>query len=319
MNFSKLKNSIMCELNRCLAEPAKSIANFSFDSMLDNDVIDFTLCAIWKYFGSIERFQEECPRSILLKLLGKLDSPYSKSVEFLINRLSSLLSLDLLSFDERIEETNRRLLHVFDNLNKFLYSNSIPFFHTGGVLAYILTNTALYRKHHDLDIMIDEKDFLRLLESAEHSDFKLVRKLAERKDGVLRQTIHMYYRNFNLPIAVLLSEKLSNGGIYVNDYIIKDGAVLVERDYSTPLCVDLSLSKFPFYYNKTPFYYMTLEALYNCKKTRRPKDLFDCEIMRPFIDESRERIIEQEIVKEHIIDEVRDERKQNTILNLSYT
>ena len=92
---------------------------------------------------------------------------------------------------------------------------------------------------------------------------------------------------------MFLFEKLEDGSIVEKDYYYDENNDLwVEERINTPECSRLSFGQQIHYHNGIPYKAITLEALYVCKQGKRPKDIYDRDIMEQYID----RDVEQKIL-----------------------
>ena len=201
--------------------------------------------------------------------------------------------MNLKHIEMGLQESHSLILELFDELNELLNKNEVNFYHTGGILAYLLTNSSLERYHHDIDIFINEKNIPQLIAAMDKSNFSYVTKIGKRTEDTQRLVVKLLYeKNLYIPISVFLFEELENGSIVEKDYYYDENNELwVEERINTPKCSRLSFGQQIHYHNGIPYKAITLEALYVCKQGKRPKDIYDRKIMEQYIDENAEKEI----------------------------
>lgn len=98
--------------------------------------------------------------------------------------------------------------------------------------------------------------------------------------------LKMYYKNINIPITIFMYEKELDGSIIQKDYFYKNDSdiLYVEKIYNSKETVELSFDEQYKYHNNIPYKSISLEALYLCKDNKRKKDIYDCCIIKPFVD-----------------------------------
>ena len=128
-------------------------------------------------------------------------------------------------------------------------------------------------------------DLKKLEEISQSYGFSFVRKLGDRPDGTERRVLKMYYLDIDIPITVFMYKRFEDNSIIQYDYFYDENNQLyVERMYNSPEIVKLSFSDSLYYHNDIPYKAITLEALYLSKMGNRKKDIYDCSIMKPYIN-----------------------------------
>ncbi len=183
-----------------------------------------------------------------------------------------------------IHKNHLELFTIFDDFNKMLNENQIEYYYTSGVLAYILVGKELERLHHDIDVFIRFSDLEKLEKIGPKYNFRFRRLLGERGDGTQRRVLKMYYKDYDIPITLFMYNKEIDDSITQYDFFYGKGELLVEEIYNSRECARLSFSDTKHFHNNIMYKAITLEALYLCKDKGRPKDRYDCEIIKPFVD-----------------------------------
>lgn len=229
----------------------------------------------------------------ILEFVKEIDKEKYPTIKELGDRLKWLDTMDLKHIEMGLQESHSLILELFDELNDLLNKNGVDFYHTGGILAYLLTNNSLERYHHDIDIFINEKNIPQLIEAMDKSNFSYVTRTGKRTEDTQRLVVKLLYeKNLSIPISVFLFEELENGAIVEKDYYYDDTNELwVEERINTLECSRLSFGQQVHYHNGIPYKAITLEALYVCKQGKRPKDIYDRKIMEQYIDKNAEREI----------------------------
>ena len=285
------------------------------NQMDQEDVIDYLIkiISLKKENGTIteDRYNE------LLKKVSMINYSKYKTSEQVEERLLWLKKLKLDDLKIDIKKSHEEVLETFDSLNLLLNKNNIDYYHTGGILTYILTNQELVRYHHDLDVFVNEDNIERLRDIVEKTNFEYYMYLGERSETTRRLTIKLKDNNTNIIVSIFPFKKLDDGSIIVNDYYFDHNYNLFTvQDYSTPECVKLSLKDEYSFHNGIPFKSISVEALYNCKKGRSYKHQFDCEVLKPFVDFEKEAIIDKEIRPLSEPHEVNDMKLKKMMLKL---
>lgn len=200
-------------------------------------------------------------------------------------RVEWLKKMGLLNSDIQLKKSHIEILNTFDRINILLNSINADYYHTSGLLTYLLTNNELERYHHDLDIFISEKNLDELKKSCSETEFEFREYLGQKDDNCKRRTIKIYDNQNNITISIFIFERLHDNSIIVNDYYFdSEGNLKMDQDYNSPESAKLSFSDELKNHNGIPYYSITLEALYNCKKGRNYKHQYDCSIIEKEVD-----------------------------------
>ena len=283
MNDKRVYN-IVLELSKYIDKENINIILLQMkDVKYINDFIDLLIVKITKLFDNC--IISEKKYNLLFELIcQEFDI---KSLEILKERYKWLTKLNLES-NFNLEKNHREIYEIFNEFNKLLYFNNIEHYYTSGILSFLLINKPLERYHHDLDIFILENDLEKLENVAHKYNFSFVRILGDRLDGTKRRILKMFYKDYEIPITIFMYSREIDGSITQKDYFFdKMGNLMVEEIHNCPKCVDLSFCDKERYYNEIPYKSISLEALYLCKNGGRPKDIYDCSIISPFINKEK--------------------------------
>lgn len=293
MNFEKIINLLFDEtVIEERMEKKKFLTNVAELSI--EDIIDFLIIKSDKKLqnGSLSFVSYN---NIML-LISKMNILNYDTIKSLKERLKWLKNMGLDDISINLKKSHEEILDTFDNLNIFLNKAKIDYYHTSGMLSYLLTDNPLMRYHHDLDIFINDNDIDKLQETIKDTNFKYYIYLGKRTEDTNRKTVKIVDKKNNIIISVFIFERQLDNAIIINDYYLdENGDLFATQDYNSPRCVELSLSDKYFQHNNIPFKSITIEALYNCKKGRGLKHQFDCKILEPFIDIEKEKELDAEI------------------------
>lgn len=259
-----------------------------------------------------------CDKESYLTRITDLKICNYDSVFKLDNRLDWLKKMNLTHLGIGLRESHDLILQIFDEINLILNAFNIDYYHTSGILTYLLTGQDLVRYHHDLDIFVNESDLARLFGAISNSNFRYEIFLGERSTDTRRRVIKLYYKGFNIPISIFAFERLSDGAVVVNDYFFDtNNNLFATQDYNSPRCTMLSFSQVCYMHNNIPYHSITLEALYSCKEVRmKEKDLYDLEVMKKFVDFERLREISLEMTSITAPFRVVDDSIQKSMIKL---
>lgn len=258
------------------------------------DILDYLIILVDDNFrdGILkEKDKEEIFDILSNEKVAGYDSIYSlnKRIEWL-----RTMELDYLTIG--LKESHKQIMNIFDNLNLLLNKADIDYYHTSGILVYLLTNNPLERYHHDLDIFVNEKDISKLETALNGTDFAYDMFLGKRTEDTKRRTLKLKYNKSDIVVSVFIFEKLLDGSVIINDYYYdSNNNLFATQDYNSPRCVQLSFSDEIYEHNGIPYKSITKEALYNCKKNRGIKHQYDCNILKPHIDLKLENEIDIEM------------------------
>lgn len=272
INIKKLINLLNLEQN-LKEELYSQIVNRQI--MYKEDVLDFVLV----YISKLKTFTKD---KILLQISSKSGLKY----EDLIARLEWLQTMELT--DVQLHKNHMEVYDVFDNLNMLFKDNSIEHYYTSGILAFLLVGRDLERYHHDIDVFVNEVDLEKLEDISSMYGFSFYRKFGDRKDGTKRIMLKMQYKDIDIPITVFMYEREKDNSITQKDYYYDiTGDLMVELIYNNELSAKLSFNDEIQYFHNIPYKSISLEALYLCKKGGRPKDEYDCEIFKNFVNQDK--------------------------------
>lgn len=314
MNVIELLNILFDDSNKEELSEKKQFL-LLINQLEKEDVMDYLIkrISLKKDNGTItvDEYKE------LLEKVSRIDSSNYKTPEQVEERLLWLKKLKLDDLKINIKKSHTEVLETFDSLNLLLNKNNIDYYHTGGILTYLLTNQELVRYHHDLDIFVNEENIENLKQIVGDTNFSYYMYLGERSETTRRLTIKLKDNNTNIVVSVFPFEKLSDGAVIVNDYYFdQNNNLFAVQDYNTPECVKLSLIDDYSFHNGIPFKSISIEALYNCKKGKSFKHQLDCEVLKPFVNFEKEAKIDKEIKPLSEPFEVKDKKIKKMMLNL---
>lgn len=279
----------------------KYIPNFgNIETILANkdksDLIDYLLVLTFDEYQ-----KESIDKDTFLKLIRNIqniDKNLYPTPEKLLERLKWLDDMELKYTETGLSQNHKEVMEIFDKFNIMLHRSNIEHYYTSGILPYLLSNTPLQRYHHDIDIFVNLNNLKQLEETSAEYGFNFIRKIGFRPDGIKRRIIKMYYNKYNIPLTIFMYCKTQDGYIVQKEFIYdEDNNLSVEDMYNTPKCVDLSFSDKINYHNNIPYKAITMEALYECKEGLRKKDIYDCAIMKKYVDSEKLKQLKYELTK----------------------
>ncbi len=265
----------------------KEISN-NIDKLIklsDDDVIDYFLVILNKYANlgvKIEKNMDDIFAKLVLLGNGKY-----QDVQEIIKRKNWLEETGITFENIPLSEHHSNILEIFDKFNIILSNSNIDYYYTSGILGYLLINRGLERFHHDIDILINEIDFNRLLDVINKTEFKYKFKLKHEKDGTSTCDFKIFYNDYDVPISIFFFERVENDIIINKKYFYSDGKLFVKNNFNTKNGIELSFDDALHYHNGIPYKAITLEVIYVSKNNRRIKDVYDCNIMKSHIDLSK--------------------------------
>lgn len=152
---------------------------------------------------------------------------------------------------------------------------NFDYYYTGGFISYISTNNELKRYHGDIDIYFNEEELPLLKEVVDNS------KNFTFKSNLINDSKHyyeIYYKDTKMSIGVY-SFSRKNEYIILKDYHLKRNKLLVDEIMLTKEYSKIVFDNSYFNYNDTEYKMVSLNGLYNIKKSGRPKDRFDNQIL----------------------------------------
>ena len=302
-----------CNIKENLEQKTKTIIKLS--SMEVSDAMDYLIILVNDKLSS-----NEISADVALEvfcILANFQIIGYDSLDNISNRLKWLKDMELMHLDVGLCESHKQILDTFDNLNKILNSVNIDYYHTSGILVYLLTGHPLERYHHDLDVFVNENDLEKLKSSLIGTEFEYKLFLSKRTEDTKRRTLKLESKTNQIVISVFIFNRLENGAVVVNDYYFDaENNLFKTQDYNSPRCVQLSFSDEFHFHNGIPYKAITVEALYNCKKGRGLKHLYDCNILRPYINLEKEKELDSEIVELDEPSLITDEKIKKAMMKL---
>lgn len=216
-------------------------------------------------------------------LLLDLNRNKYHTIDDLINRLNYIKSMNLEHPSMSLRENHELVTLIFDKFNELIQTD-FDCFYTGGLMGYIAVNHPLKRYHSDLDLFINEEQLFALYELVKNSDdFEFISNMEHKsKNG------HEYkitYRKTPITIGLFLFSRLTNNEMVLKEYYYEnDHELYVDEQHLKEEYTNLAFQDDIKEHNKTFYRMQTLEGIYNAKKNSRPKDKYDANVIKPFID-----------------------------------
>ena len=261
----------------------------------EDDVIDKVLSVIYD-FVSNERISKD-DALYHLDMLCELNNYKYKTREDLVNRLGFLKSMNLLGTTVPLSENHKAVLEAFDKFNE-LIGTSFDCFYTGGMMGYLATNHELVRYHSDLDIVINEDELEKLKKLVDSSkDFEFVSHV-DKKSNIGHEYFIVYKGN-PVDIGLFLFERKNDGSVVRKSYYYDRAKELkVDEEYLDKEYVDLTYTGDIYSHNGIEYKMMSLESIYEAKRGSRPKDQYDANVIKDYVDMG-------------IVEKIADARKKN--------
>lgn len=178
-------------------------------------------------------------------------------------------------------------------ISKKLNEKSINFYIVGAIGAYIDASIPLQRQHDDLDLMIEEKDVIKLHDIFKDTDFEF-----HDSRFTSNKTLNEYgYPEGDHEVYAKLKDSEFHIGFFIY-YKDKDTYTICEYfnqdNKAKKLERTLPINIFNYQYNDTPINYLgnvvkvaRKELIYKNKVVmNREKDLFDLNILEPTLDKN---------------------------------
>lgn len=244
----------------------KDVKLFEIDN--ENDLLDY-------YISKLGNSNHDAELSIV----------FNKSIKSISTRRNYLINMELIG-NYGISKNHNLIYEIFDKLNQMFNNESIEHYYTSGILSYILINRPLERFHHDIDVFINEDCLNKLEEISLNYGFSFARVPGIRNDGTTRIMLKMYYEDVDIPITIFMYEKENDNSITQKDYYYNndDTVLRVENIYNSAEIAKLSFDEKYYYHNNIPFKSISKEALYLSKEGNRKKDIYDCNVMKEYVD-----------------------------------
>ena len=261
-------------------------------SMNEQDAIDFIVVSLSDLVSEGRAKVED-----VLNNIGNLTELSEKypTKESLMERLKWLNSMNLDHPDMPLQENHELVLEVFDKFN-YLIGTNFDAYYTGGLMGYIATNHPLERYHGDLDVFINEEELPRLFELINQSeDFEVYTNMDHKEANGHEFAVR--YKGTPMTVGLFLFERKPDNEMIIKEYYHKDynpnNEVLYNAQHLDPEYAKLCFSDTIREHNGIPFRMQSLESIYNSKKSSRPKDRYDANLIKDSIDLNKEAEIDK--------------------------
>ena len=216
-----------------------------------------------------------------VNLILSLSPDKYHSANDLIERLNWIKSMNLEYPEMPLTENHKLVIETFDNFNKLIKTN-FDCFYTGGLMGYLSTGHPLERYHGDLDLFINEDQLFTLYELVQNShDFKFVSNMNHKE--VNGHEYKVTYKDTPMSIGLFLFSRLPNQEIVLKNYYYQKSKSKFIHHLSGEYA-SMMFSNQIREHNGAVYKMQILESIYNSKKNSRPKDKYDANIIRSFID-----------------------------------
>ena len=191
-----------------------------------------------------------------------------------------------------LKENHLLVYEIFDKYSQMLNENNIEYYYSGDILAYLLVGKELERNHHDLDVFINMDDLEKLEDVCMKYGFSFERKMVMCDDCSKRVMLKMYYKDFlDFQITVSMYVREKDSFIQKDYFVNEENDKLVEYRFISPEIFNLSFSNVPHFHNNIRYYAISLEALYLCKGGNSPKDIYDFNIFKDYVDKEKLQVL----------------------------
>lgn len=209
------------------------------------------------------------------------------SADDLIARLNWIKGMNLEYPKMPLTENHRLVIETFDRFNELIKKN-FDCYYTGGLMGYLATGHSLERYHGDLDLFINEEQLFTLYELVQSSDdFEFVSNMDHKE--VNGHEYKITYKGTPMSIGLFLFSRLSNQEMVLKEYYYlnqdPNQNLYVDEHHLSGRYASMMFSNELREHNGSFYKMQTLESIYNSKKNSRPKDRYDANIIRGFIDE----------------------------------
>lgn len=228
-------------------------------------------------------------------IMNILDNCYAKGNGYAENRIEWICELKNQNDTKSLQEHHNKLLLYFNTLNEMLNEKEIDYFHASGFLCCLLINRELERYHHDIDLYVNIADIDKIKKLFGNNQiFKLIHTIETNKENVTRHGYKIECDLCDIPIWLSFYKKTQDGSIYMQEYYQDSyGKYFTKENYNSPTCCELSLINYS--YENIPFTSLSLEALYISKVNNRKKDIFDCNVMKDYINYDKVLTLQKEL------------------------
>lgn len=209
------------------------------------------------------------------------------SADDLIARLKWIKGMNLEYSKMPLTENHRLVIETFDRFNELIKTN-FDCYYTGGLMGYLATGHSLERYHGDLDLFINEEQLFTLYELVQSSDdFEFVSNMDHKE--VNGHEYKITYKGTPMSIGLFLFSRLPNQELVLKEYYYlnqdPNQDLYVDEHHLSGRYASMMFSNELREHNGSFYKMQTLESIYNSKKNSRPKDRYDANIIRGFIDE----------------------------------
>lgn len=209
------------------------------------------------------------------------------SADDLIARLNWIKGMNLEYPKMPLTENHRLVIETFDRFNELIKTN-FDCYYTGGLMGYLATGHSLERYHGDLDLFINEEQLFTLYELVQSSDdFEFVSNMDHKE--VNGHEYKITYKGTPMSIGLFLFSRLPNQELVLKEYYYlnqdPNQDLYVDEHHLSGRYASMMFSNELREHNGSFYKMQTLESIYNSKKNSRPKDRYDANIIRGFIDE----------------------------------
>ena len=249
--------------------------------MNENDVLDSLIKIIYSRLEQGDLDRDDVLSNLDLLAGISEDFPTKKEV---YERFEWLSSMNMLHTNMPLTDNHETIIEVFDEFNKLIGIN-FDAFYTGGLIGYIATNHKLERYHSDLDLFINENQLKELYNLVKNSpDFSFVDQLDDKSENspgkMAGHEFKITYKDTPISVGLFLFERKE----YYHSVNDPENDLLVTEKHLNPEYAKLAFSNEIREHNGISYKMQSLESIYNAKKNGRPKDRYDADIIREFID-----------------------------------
>ncbi len=272
-SLAKINNNEMCDN---LVE--------RLSSLNADDCIDAIIISLYRLYD--RRLLTEKDIFSNVDLILSLNSSKYHTKDDLISRLNWIRSMNLEYSEMPLTENHKLVIEVFDKFNS-LIGTGFDAYYTGGLMGYLATNHPLERYHGDLDLFINEDQLEELYHLVQNSDeFEFVSNMDHKE--LNGHEYKVSYKGAPISIGLFLFSRLPNKEVVLKRYYYpkhdKDLGLFVDEHHLSSEYASMMFSNQIKEHNGTYYKMQTLESIYNAKKKSRPKDKYDANIIKDFVN-----------------------------------
>ncbi len=209
-----------------------------------------------------------------------------KTSDDLIKRLQWIKSMNMEYPQMPLTENHKLVLEAFDKFNG-LIGTKFDSFYTGGLMGYLATNHELERYHSDLDLFINEEQLFVLYSLVEQSeDFEFMSNMDHKEQNGHEFKIN--YKGTPMSIGLFLFSRLPNKEMVLKEYFYLDqnqnNGLVVNENHLSDDYASLLFSTEPKEHNGIFYKTQSLEGIYHAKRDSRPKDRYDAQVIKEYVD-----------------------------------